>query len=318
MLGSQVHPRRPPGALGRQRPVAARCPLPPPRTQAWPGWRWGWRQCPGLDSGTASSLPRRGNQGTAQRGARGYWSAAALPSPALVTARPPPWLVLARATDTLTAEPGSARSLCPGADAWDSKCGGGGARARPTARLREPKGGGGGDAGPRLRQATLGAGGARHGRSVPRSALAAASGASWTAALGTRGPAAARTRGRAQLRHRCGSRLVFSAHSSESHSRGAGTRASLRTHKRRLFPGPRSQGLLGPQGDRAGAVTAAQGACGARRGAVGGELGRAKLAATTAQPRDPQPQPLQGTLRLRGERALSPGVGTLGGAHCGS
>lgn len=132
MLGSQVHPRRPPGALGRQRPVAARCPLPPPRTQAWPGWRWGWRQCPGLDSGTASSLPRRGNQGTAQRGARGYWSAAALPSPALVTARPPPWLVLARATDTLTAEPGSARSLCPSADAWDSKCGGGGARARPT------------------------------------------------------------------------------------------------------------------------------------------------------------------------------------------
>lgn len=310
MLGSQVHPRRPPGALGRQRPVAARCPLPPPRTQAWPGWRWGWRQCPGLDSGTASSLPRRGNQGTAQRGARGYWSVAALPSPALVTARPPPWLVLARATDTLTAEPGSARSLCPGADAWDSKCGGGGAWARPT-ETAGAEGRWGGDAGPGLRQATLGAG-VCHGQPWP-----------WP--LGHHGQqrwghVALLPPGR-RAEHSSDTGVdhgLYSPHSSESHSRGAGTRASLRTHKRRLFPGPRSQGLLGPQGDRAGAVTAVQGARGARRGAVGGELGWAKLAATTAQPRDPQPQPLQGTLGLRGERALSPGVGALGGAHCGS
>lgn len=95
---------------------------------------------------------------------------------------------------------------------------------------------------------------------------------------------------------------------------GLGPGRASETYKCGLFPSPRSQGLLGPQGDRAGAVTAVQGARCACRGVVREEPGWAKLMATAAQPRDPQPQPLQGMLRLRGERALSPGSGALGGA----
>lgn len=89
---------------------AALCPRPGPR--APPGWQ-GVEAVPRPGQQHCILASRRGNQGTAQRGARGHWSAAALPSPALVTACPPPWLVLARATDTLMAEPGSARRPLP-------------------------------------------------------------------------------------------------------------------------------------------------------------------------------------------------------------
>lgn len=177
----------------------------------------------------------------------------------------------------------------------------------PDSREWEPRGGGGGDVGPGLRQATLGAG-ARHTRSVPRSAPTAASGASQTAVLGTRGPAAAGRR----AEHSSDTGVVhglYSPHSSESRSRGAGTRASLGNAQARALPQPQVPGAARTPGRQGWGGHCIQGARCARRGVVGEEPGgRVKLTATAAQP-----QSLQGTLRLRGERARSPAAGALGG-----
>lgn len=102
---------------------------------------------------------------------------------------------------------------------------------------------------------------------------------------------------------------MYSPHSSESRSRGAGTRASLGNAQAQALPQPQVPGAARTPGRQGWGGHCIQGACCARRGVVGEEPGgRVKLTATAAQP-----QSLQGTLRLRGERARSPAAGALGG-----